>query len=85
MAKVPFQVLPITPQVLRDMYKHLDMNKKFDLALWCSFLISFYALLRKKDVVPETNNHDSVKVISRRINKINLDKNMILLYIGFFN
>ena len=41
LAKTPFQVLPITPKVLRDIYGHLDMSKKADLALWCSFLISF--------------------------------------------
>ena len=52
LANVPFQVLPITPEVLRNIYTHLDMNKKSDLALWCAFLISFYALLRKKNVVP---------------------------------
>ena len=37
LAKVPFQVLPITPKVLRDIYSHLDMRKTEDLALWCSF------------------------------------------------
>ena len=84
LAKVPFQVLPITPQVLRDMYEHLDMRKKSDLALWCSFLVSFYALLRKKNVVPESGLHDSFKVISRRHIRINMAKNVVLLYVGFF-
>ena len=82
LAKVPFQVLPITPKVLRDMYKHLDMSKKCDLALWCSFLISFYALLRKKNVVPGSV-HDSFKVISRRHISVNLAKNVVYLYVGF--
>ena len=82
LAKVPFQVLPITPKVLRDIYRHLDMNKKADLALWCSFLISFYALLRKKNVVPGSN-HDSFKVISRRHIHVNLTKNVVYLYLGF--
>ena len=82
LAKVPYQVLPITPQVLRDMYRHLDMNKKSDLALWCSFLISFYALLRKKNVVPGSD-HDSFKVISRRHISVNLDRNIVYLYVGF--
>ena len=82
LAKVPFQVLPITPKVLRDIYKHLDMSKKCDLALWCSFLISFYALLRKKNVVPGSV-HDSFKVISRRHISVNLAKNVVYLYVGF--
>ena len=83
LAKVPFQVLPITPQVLRAMYSHLDMSKKSDLALWCSFLISFYALLRKKNVVPGSDPHNSFKVMSRRHIQINLAKNVVLLYVGF--
>lgn len=82
LAKVPFQVLPITPKVLRDIYCHLDMNKKADLALWCSFLISFYALLRKKNVVPGST-HDSFKVISRRHISVNLTRNVVYLYLGF--
>ena len=83
LAKVPFQVLPITPNVLRDVFKHLDLRKKSDLALWCSFLLSFYALLRKKNVVPVAGHHDSSKVISRRHIKICPEKNMLLLYVGF--
>ena len=82
LAKVPFQVLPITPKVLRDIFRHLDMNKKSDLALWCSFLISFYALLRKKNVVPGSV-HDSFKVISRRHISVNQNKNIVYLYLGF--
>ena len=83
LARVPFQVLPITPKVLRDMYQHLDMRKKSDLALWCAFLLSFYALLRKKNVVPQTKQHDPLKVVSRRHVKINLAENRIYLYVGF--
>ena len=83
LARVPFQVLPITPKVLRDIYKHLDMRKKSDLALWCAFLLSFYALLRKKNVVPQTSQHDPLKVVSRRHVKINLAENRIYLYVGF--
>ena len=41
LAKKPFQVLPITPKILLDLYKFIDIGKPFDLALWCSFLVSF--------------------------------------------
>ena len=83
LARVPFQVLPITPKVLRDIYKQLDMKKKSDLALWCAFLLSFYALLRKKNVVPQSGQHDPFKIVSRRHIKISLAENRILLYVGF--
>ena len=82
LAKVPFQVLPITPKVLRDIYIHLDMRKTEDLALWCAFLISFYALLRKKNVVPGPHFEPS-KVICRRHIMVNPVSNRIYLYVGF--
>ena len=66
LARVPFQVLPITPRVLRAIYKHLDMEKDEDLGLWCSYLVAFYGLLRKKNVVPEGDNHEPAKVLSRK-------------------
>ena len=52
LARVPFQVLPMTPEILRKMYHHLDMSKVKDRALWCSYLMSFYGLLRKSSAVP---------------------------------
>ena len=58
LAKVPFQVLPITPSVLKKMFPHLNMNKAGDRALWCSFLCSFYGLLCKSITVPETSSYD---------------------------
>ena len=83
LARVPFQVLPITPKVLKDMYQYLDLRKTEDLALWCSFLISFYALLRKKNVVPDKGVWDPKKVICRRHLFVNPAANRVLLYVGF--
>ena len=83
LARVPFQVLPITPKVLRDIYQHLDLRRNNDLALWCSFLVAFYALLRKKNVVPEKGTWDPEKVICRRHISVNTVANRVLLYVGF--
>ena len=83
LARVPFQVLPLTPRVLRAMYRHLNMRKDEDLALWCAYLIAFFGLLRKKNVVPEGPVHDSTKVLSRRNFTIDLDDNRIYMYVGF--
>ena len=66
LARVAFQVLPITPTILKAIFNQLDMRKNQDLALWCSFLISFYGLLRKKSVVPRTGPFDPKKVLVRR-------------------
>ena len=83
LARVPFQVLPITPRVLREMYRHLDMGNNEDLALWCAYLVAFFGLLRKKNVVPEGLLHDPTKVLSRRNFSIDLAANRIYMYVGF--
>ena len=83
LAGVAFQVLPITPSILRDIYRCLNVNKLEDLALWCSFLLSFYALLRKKSVVPGAGDHDSRKVLSRKHLVIDLQSNIIYMYSSF--
>ena len=74
LARVAFQVLPITPTILKAIFNQLDMRKNQDLALWCSFLISFYGLLRKKSVVPRTGPFDPNKV---------LVTNTVYVYLGF--
>ena len=83
LACVPLQVLPISPTVLRNMYKFLDMSKPEDLALWCAFLVSFYGLLRKSNVVPKTASCDTRKFLVRRNILVNLETNMVYIYVGF--
>ena len=83
LARVAFQVLPITPTVLRAIFNQLDMRKNQDLALWCAFLISFYGLLRKKSVVPRTGPFDPNKVLVRRHFNIHLETNTVYVYLGF--
>ena len=83
LAKVPFQVLPLSPQVLRQMYRHINPNNPEDRALWCSYLCAFYGLLRKANAVPETNKFDPRKVLVRRNIHVDLANNMVYLYIGF--
>ena len=56
LAKVPFQVLPITPKILLDMYNYVDIDKPGELALWSCFLVAFYCLLRKASVAPKALN-----------------------------
>ena len=48
----PFAKLPIEPGILFRMYPLLNMACGADAALWCSFLIAFFAFLRKSNVVP---------------------------------
>lgn len=80
-ARVPFQVLPITPKILCDLYNHIDVNIPSDLALWSSFLVAFYCLFRKANVAPkDLTKFDSIKELSRKKIKILEDENVVLLY-----
>ena len=82
LARVPFQVLPMTPEILRKMYHHLDMSKVKDRALWCSYLMSFYGLLRKSSAVPKTAKFDVNKVLVRRNIMVDTQNNMVYIYLG---
>ena len=82
LAKVPFQVLPITPKILLDIYQIIDINKPCDLALWCSFLVAFYCLFRKANVAPKSlTSFDPRKDLTR--SKIVVFDNSALIYSNF--
>ena len=83
LAKVPFQVLPITPVILKKMFTHLDMTKVQDRALWCSYLVSFYGLLRKSSAVPKSATYAVHKVLVRRNVSVDVQNNMVYLYLGY--
>ena len=82
LARVPFRVLPLTPTILRSMFRHLDMNKLEDRSLWCSYLCSFYGLLRKSSAVPESSKYSIQKILVRRNIKLDLANNMVYIYLG---
>ena len=67
LARVPFQVLPITPKILCDLYNFVNINSPADLALWCSFLVAFYCLFRKANVAPKNRlSFNPTKDLSRQ-------------------
>ena len=83
LARTPFQVLPIDPAVLKLMYKKIDINKREDLALWCSFLVAFYCLFRKSNVVPKESSFDVSKILTRSNIGLDSEKKMVFIYCGF--
>ena len=83
LARVPFQVLPLTPGILKRMYPHLNMSLPQDQALWCSYLLSFYGLLRKSNAVPKSTLLDPGKVLTRQNISVDLVNNMVYLYLGY--
>ena len=83
LARTPFQVLPIDPKVLKLMYGEINISKKEDLALWCSFLVAFYCLFRKANTVPKDSKFDSSKILTRANIGMDSEKKMIFIYCGF--
>ena len=80
LARVPFQVLPITPKILCDMYNFIDIEIPADLALWSSFLVAFYCLFRKANVAPKSiSTFNPTKELSRKKFSI-LENDIILVY-----
>ena len=83
LSRTPFQVLPIDPDILRLMYKCLNMSKKTDLALWCSFLTAFYCLFRKANTVPKDDKYDPNFILTRENIGIDQSAQVIYIYVGF--
>ena len=79
----PQFVLPIDPVILRRMFQHIDIKKSQDLSLWCSFLVAFYCLFRKANVVPKDNSFDPECVLTRSDIVIDEEGRNILIYVNF--
>jgi hypothetical protein len=65
------------------MYKHINPNKTQDLSLWCSFLVAFYCLFRKANVVPKDCNFDPECVLKRSDIVIDEEGQHVLIYVNF--
>lgn len=50
----PKQALPITPDLLLEMGQFVDWEKQDDIAFWTLFLLGFYLMARKSNLVPDT-------------------------------
>lgn len=49
---MPNRALPITPQILKDVFIYLDVSKPIDATFWCLFLFMFFLMARKSNMVP---------------------------------
>ena len=65
------------------MYENIDILKPQDLSLWCSFLVAFYCLFRKANVVPKDNTFDPECVLTRSDIAIDEEENNVLIYVNF--
>ena len=79
----PRVALPIDPVILRRMYRHINTNNKFDLAVWCGYLVAFYSLFRKANVVPKNTSFDPACILTRGDLEIDEAGQRILVYVSF--
>ena len=79
----PRAALPIDPVILRRMYAHIDTNNKADLALWSGYLIAFYSLFRKANVVPKDKSFDPACILTRGDLEIDEAGQRVLVYVSF--
>ena len=79
----PQFVLPIDPVILRRMFNHININNKMDLSLWCSFLVAFYCLFRKANVVPKNDRFDPECILTRSDIVIDEVSRTVLIYVNF--
>lgn len=47
------QAEPVTPELLRQIYDHVDLRDTQDLVCYTALLVGFYLFLRKSNLVPE--------------------------------
>ena len=48
------QAKPITPFILKDIKRQLNLNQFRDLIFWCACLVGFFLLFRKSNFLPDT-------------------------------
>ena len=51
---LPNRALPITPQILLDMFSFMDTSKPNDAIIWCAFLFMFFLMARKSNILPNS-------------------------------
>ena len=82
LGRPPKQKLPITPELLRKMHLHLDLQKSMDRAFWAACLVAFYAFLRKSTLLPKSGStKDATKALCVKDISIQTDGTMLTLHV----
>ncbi len=75
---MPNQALPITLDILCDFHRLLNLQSPQDQVYWVLFLLAFFLMARKSNLVPDSRSKfDSLKHLQRR--DITLKDNMMLV------
>ena len=63
---VPKKAAPITPQILKEIFMFLNFENSFDRVLWALFLLMFFLMARKSNMIPTSiKKFDSKKQLTR--------------------
>jgi hypothetical protein len=67
----PKQASPITPDILLEFYKELDVTEACDATFWCLFLHAFFLMSRTSNLIP-----NSVKTVNpnKQLCRSNIEK-----------
>ena len=84
LAGTPYQTLPITPEILVQLYLFVDINDPEQLANWCSILTGFRCLFRKSNLVPISLDKFNPEFgLSRSKIMLPNDKDVALVYFNW--
>ena len=76
----PNRALPMTPQILREIYTFLDMSKSDDITFWCLCLFMFFLMARTSNMVPNSvEDFDPSKQLIRQDVKVFQDVLVVLI------
>lgn len=78
----PRQALPMTPEILLDMRKFVDWNDQEDVTFWTLFLVGFFIMARKSNLVPDSvPTFDPRKQLIR--DDVDIDNNVVLINLAW--
>ena len=79
MMHIPRPAAPITPQLLLKFHGFMDLTKPSEATYWALFLIAFFTMARKSNLVPDSiSEFDHAKHLAR--NRVIISEDCLLLF-----
>ena len=79
MMHIPRPAAPITPQLLHKFHGFMDLTKPSDATYWALFLIAFFTMARKSNLVPDSiSEFDHAKHLTR--NRVIISEDCLLVF-----
>ncbi|XP_033737479.1 uncharacterized protein LOC117325409 [Pecten maximus] len=75
----PHRASPITPRILLEFVKFINFSDPLHATLWCSFLLSFYVMIRKSNIVASSGGFKPEQILLRQDISVQGDMLMVCL------